>query len=82
MIMRMLPGVIGFADPGLRIQRQPVTHGGITRQQVAAFIAQEPRTTLPVRTVTRQWQHMADHVIEPLAEYLAQSRAFERIVET
>ena len=40
-------GVVGLADPGLRIQRQAVAHRRIAWQQAAVLVAQEPGAGLP-----------------------------------
>ena len=49
-ILRDVPRVFGFLDPGQRVERQAVAHWRIAREEVHAFVPEEPRASGPQRT--------------------------------
>jgi len=80
--------IVGIGDPRQRIERQPIAHRRIARHEVHPLVAEEPRAGLPARTVecrpfvdALDRQHVTDHAVELPVEHLAQSRAFELVVE-
>ena len=76
--------VIIFVRPGLRVERDAVADRGIARHQIAALGAQIPRPGLPARRAALaapNRKDKADHFVEFLFKYLAQTFAFHRVVE-
>ena len=79
--------VVARSHPGQRVQRQPIAHRRITRDQVHALVAEEPGPGAPARPAGLdlvpglQRQHIADRCLESLAEDAAQAHALELVVE-
>ena len=85
LVGRVHPGHVALRRPGLGVERQAKAHRRIAGHEVATFGTQEPRAGLPAGQAVRvasDRQHVPDHLVEPLAEDLAQALAFERVGQT
>ena len=76
-------GIVAGLHPGHGIQRQPVAQRGITGNQVAALIAQEPGPGLPAGAggVAANGQHVAHGPFQAVLKHARQPRALLRILQ-
>ncbi|MNV12473.1 hypothetical protein D3C71_1030780 [compost metagenome] len=70
--------------PGLRPQRQAIAQRRVPRHQTAVLFAQIPAAALPLIALggARQRKDLANHLVQPLAEHLAQTRPLQRLLQT
>src|SRR5262249_61168800 len=82
-IRRIDVGIIRGFHPRQRMERQPITHGRIARDQITVLATQKPRSAKPASAcgVSGHWQSIADNALETSGEYPHQTLAFEWIVE-
>ena len=79
------PGEVGFGDPGEGIEGEAVAHGGVTGDEVHAFVAKEPGAGLPdefaADPVALEGEGVADDVVEALGEDFGEAFAFEGVFQ-
>src|SRR5215831_7083681 len=78
-IRRIDVGIIRGFHPRQRIERQPITHGRIARDQITVLATQKPRSAAPASAcgVSRHRQSITYDLLEASGEYPHQTLAFE-----
>src|SRR5499433_1721956 len=81
-IRRIDVGIIRGFHPRQRIERQPITHGRIARDQITVLATQKPRFAVPASAcgVSRHRQSITHDLLEASGEYPHQTLALEGIV--